>query len=139
LLAQFINRAAFAPIKDWLRGRDTALRLFRNDKTPARGDTAADYGEANFSGYSPELLPAWRWSESADGLELSQPEQTFRSALDQTTQNIFGWYLTAEGSGDLVAAGRFGDAPNPISNLNDRIKITPYFMAEKPESGKPNV
>jgi hypothetical protein len=111
------------------RPENLVLRLFSNDVTPAAGDSAAKYNEATFSGYSSITLSGFAW-KIADGEqpEASYAEQTFRSSLDQPTQNVYGWYLTQEVSGDFVAAGRFNDAPNPISNLSDQIKVTPRVI-----------
>jgi hypothetical protein len=111
------------------RPENLVLRLFSNDVTPSAGDSAAKYSEATFSGYGPITLSGFAW-QFTDGEqpEATYSEQTFRSSLDQSPQNVYGWYLTQEQSGHFVAAGRFNDAPNPISNLSDQIKVTPRVI-----------
>jgi hypothetical protein len=102
------------------------LHLFINDVTPEAGDSASKYEEATFVGYRSIVLSGYAWKVTeGDEAEAIYDEQTFRSVVDQTTQNVYGWYLTQEVSGKFVDAGRFGDAPNPITNANDNIKITP--------------
>lgn len=108
--------------------QNLVLRLYQSNTTPAEADTAATYTEATFTGYAAITLTGASWGAASAG-SISYAQQTFTSSATQTTQNIYGYYLTQVTSGTLVYAERFSDAPNAITNNGDNIKITPTITA----------
>lgn len=111
--------------------QNLVLRLFKNDKTPAEGDVAGDYTEADFTGYSAVTLAGGSWSYAAGNPGvISYAQQTFQSSADQSMQNIYGYYLTQVTSGILVAAERFASGPYPIKKNGDYIKPTPRITGK---------
>ncbi len=121
-LKYFVNNAS---------PENLVLRLYQNNVTPAETDTAASYTEATFTGYASIALTgaSWTVTEGAPS-EASYAQQSFTSSANQTTQNIYGYYLTRAISGRIAYAERFTDAPNPISNSGDVIRITPKITQD---------
>ena len=103
------------------------LKLFKSNTTPAEGDTAATYTEADFTGYSSATLTGASWTVTADTAAYAQ--QSFTSSATQTLQNVYGYYLVQATSGVLIWAERFSDAPYAISNNGDVIRVTPTITA----------
>lgn len=112
-------------------GQNLVLRLFKSNTTPGETDTEATFTEADFTGYSAITLTgsSWTVNEGAPS-DASYAQQTFTSSANQTTQNAYGYYLTQLTSGKLVYAERFTDAPYPITNNGDAIKVTPRITAD---------
>jgi hypothetical protein len=108
--------------------QNLVLRLYQNNITPGESDTEATYTEATFTGYVAVTLTGSSWGTAAGGT-ISYAQQTFTSTALQATQNIYGYYLTQVTSGKLVYSERFSDAPYPITNNNDQIKVTPTITA----------
>jgi hypothetical protein len=116
-LSYYVNKSA---------PQNLVLKLFKNDKTPANGDVAADYVEADFTGYAAKILTGANWTitEGAPSL-ATYAQQIFTSTADGQNQNIYGYYLVREGSGRIAHAERFSNAPWNIANLDDDAKVTP--------------
>lgn len=115
-LSYFVNKSA---------PQNLVLKLYTNDKTPAEGDVAADYTEANFTGYAPVNMTGATWTitEGAPS-EAAYPEQTFTSTAGSQNQNVYGYFLVRATSGRIAYAERFTTAPFNIANNGDQIKIT---------------
>ena len=105
--------------------QDLSLKLFKSNTTPAEGDTAGTYTEADFTGYTDADLVAGNWTitEGAPS-NATAAQQTFTSSADQSTQSIYGYYLVQTSSGILMWAERFSDGPYAIANNGDAIKVT---------------
>jgi hypothetical protein len=112
--------------------QNLVLKLFKNNHTPAEGDTEADYTEADFSGYAALTLTGSSWSVSSSGgvTTASYAQQTFTSDADQSTQSVYGYYLVQASSGKIMWAEKFTDGPYPISFNGDDIKVTPKVTLE---------
>lgn len=107
------------------------LRLFKSNTTPAETDTAGTYTEADFTGYSAITLTGSSWTVSGTSpTTASYAQQTFTSSADQSSQNIYGYYITRATTGDLVWAERFPAGPYPIANNGDNIKVTPQITMD---------
>lgn len=109
--------------------QNLVLRLFQNNITPGESDTAGTYTEATFTGYSAITLTGASWVSASEG-SIAFAQQTFSSSAAQTTQNIYGYYLTQTSSGILMYAERFSDGPYPVTNNGDQIKVTPTITAD---------
>jgi hypothetical protein len=108
------------------------LKLFKNNWTPADGDTEANATEATFTGYSAITLPGYGWSITPGAPTLIQyPEQLFQSTADQTAQPIYGYYLVGASSNKLLFAWRLDDGPYSVASNGDKIYITPKLQIKK--------
>lgn len=108
------------------------LKLYKNDVTPADANTESAFTEATFTGYTYIDLTTGSWTVTGGApTEATFPQQTFTSSSNQTTENIYGYFVTQQTSGKLVWAERFTDAPYPITNNGDAIKITPKIQLKK--------
>ncbi len=114
--------------------QNLVLKLYKNSYTPVAGSTEANFTEANFTGYAAITLAGANWVVTlASPSYAAYPQQTFTSSADQTTQNIYGYYLVQATSGKIMGAEAFA-TPYPISNNGDTIKITPTLYLR--ESGE---
>jgi len=104
------------------------LKLFKNNYTPIEGSIAADFTEADFTGYSSKTLTASSWVTTAGApSNTAYPVQAFTSSANQTSQSVYGYYLVRVTSGKIAYAERFTDGPYPIANSGDSISITPVI------------
>lgn len=112
---------------------DLVLRLFQNNKTPADGDTESNYTEATFTGYGSKSLSGSSWTITPGApTTLTYAEQEFASTADQSSQSIYGYYITQASSGKLLCVWRFADGPYVVSKNGDKIKVTPNISIKKP-------
>lgn len=107
------------------------LKLFKSNTTPAETDTAATYTEADFTGYSSATLTnaGWTVSEGAPS-NAEHAQQTFTSSADQTSQDVYGYYVVGGTSGEIYWAERFSDGPYAVANNGDNIKVTPKITLD---------
>jgi len=105
------------------------LKLFKSNTTPAEGDTAGTFTEADFTGYSAKTLTrsvsgsTWATPSTAGGTTSSSyAAQTFTSS-DSTSQTIYGYFIVGATTGTLIYAERFGTARNLVSP--DTLTVTP--------------
>ena len=103
------------------------LNLYQNNYTPAETDTGASFTAASFTGYAAvSMSTGASWTTSGGNpTTMSYTQQTFTCSSTGTTQQIYGYYVTATTSGTLLWSERFSDGPYPITNTGDNIKITP--------------
>lgn len=108
------------------------LKLYKSNTTPGETDTAATYTVATFTGYSNVTLTNSSWNAATAGAPsyADYAQQTFTSSADQSTENIYGYYVVGGSDTILRWAERFSDAPNPITNNGDLIKITPKITLD---------
>jgi hypothetical protein len=106
------------------------LKLYVNDKTPAEGDTAANYTEMSTHGYAAKTLNRADWTVSSAGgiTTASQPQQvwTFTAAGAVT---VYGYFIIEATSGIILWAERF-TTPQVIQYDGDQVKVTPKFTGE---------
>lgn len=111
--------------------QNLVLRLFKSNTTPGETDTEATYTEADFTGYATITLSGASWTVTPGApTSASYAQQTFTSSANQSTQNVYGYYLTQLASGKLVYAERFSDGPYPITNNGDKVNVTPTITAD---------
>lgn len=108
--------------------QNLVLKLYKSNTTPGESDTEATYTEATFTGYSSVTLTGASWG-AASGGSIAYAQQTFTSSANQTTENIYGYFIIQTTSGKLVYSERFSDGPYAITNNGDNIKITPTITA----------
>jgi hypothetical protein len=103
------------------------LRLYQNNRTPARTDTGGLYTEANFAGYAP--IPFTDWgaiTSAADVFSMSAPIKTFLCTGGPTNQ-IYGYYITGPSAANLYWAQRDDVAPVPIGINGDQYSVYPVL------------
>ena len=110
MLAHILNAEATA---------DLVLKLYENDVTPTPGDTAARYTEP--WQYTPHLLGGLDWA--IDDARADAPPQVFE--FTDFRGLVYGYFVVAETTGDLMWAERFTDGPYRIQNKGDKITVTP--------------
>lgn len=106
--------------------QDWKLQLYTNNKTPAAGDTEADYTEASGFGYAAITLSGASWTitpGAPSSASYAQQTFTFTGALG----NVYGYYIVQATSGKILCAERFSNGPYNVQNSGDEIKITPVF------------
>lgn len=94
------------------------LRVFKNNFTPLKASTLADFTEADFAGYAAaDIDPAtWPAPSSVGGVAQSMylpAPQVFTCTAG--TQDVYGWYLTDNADTVCLAAERFSNAPQTIT------------------------
>lgn len=112
-------------------GRENwTLKLYKNNVTPAEGDTAATYTEADFTGYTSKTLTStqsastWAVPSTTSGTTSSQygTAQTWNASPAQT---VYGYFVVGASSTILLFAEVFGTAKNLVSG--DTLTVTPRF------------
>jgi hypothetical protein len=107
---------------------DLDLCLYVNDKTPAEGDTVADYDELEGDGYVAIELDAELWEVTrGDPTVAVYPAQEFE--FDATLDDVYGYFLRQRDSGKLLWAERFSDGPRPAA-ATDPITVHPRITFE---------
>lgn len=111
--------------------QDHVLKLYKNNITPAAGDVAGTYTEADFTGYAAVTLGGAGWTVTPGDPSLAAfAQQTFLSSADQAVQQIYGYFLVGAVDGVIRWVERFPAGPYPVSNLNDAIKVTPKITQD---------
>lgn len=104
------------------------LKLYKSNTTPADASVTADFTESTFTGYSAATLTMASWTVTQNSgttpSVASYAEQTFTSSANQTAELVYGYFIVGATSGKLIAAEKFATAVS-ISNLNDKVSITP--------------
>lgn len=103
---------------------DLVLCLYKSNTTITSATVLADLTEADFIGYSPITTIGALWDvTTGNPAVMTYAQQTFISSAAQATQDVQG-YFVKQGT-TLIGAEPFEDAPNPITNNGDAIKVTP--------------
>lgn len=93
------------------------VRLYKNNHTPAHGDTISSYTEADFDNYAPITLSSWPGS-SLDGsfnAVSTHPDVVFSQTGTTTTNTIYGAYLTDAAGTYLIGAEANPNGPQSMN------------------------
>lgn len=114
-----------ATVQTWLQG--LTLRLFVNNYTPTRADTAANYTEATWSGYAAVALTSWTIAgyDANGNAEFDAPQKTFTASSGSPSQTIYGYYLT-DGGGNVVFA-EADPSPFTVNATGQTYQVTAHF------------
>lgn len=108
---------------------DCTLRLYVNNHVPANGDTIADYTEATFPGYA--AIPFGSWpAASLNPSNKASTElalQVFTAGVVITPEDVYGIFVTHDGTGDLVYAELDAAGPVTISTPGQSYGYLPRF------------
>lgn len=110
-------------------GQNLVLRLYSNNITPSDTDVTGTYTEATFPGYAPITLAGASWNAAAAGSIAYSAQQTWTRSSTGTPENIYGYYCTQLASSILVYSERDPAAPFAVTNLNDKVQVTPTISA----------
>lgn len=108
------------------------LRLYSNNVTPAKGDTAATYTEVIGGGYAAIPLAYGDWTITAAA--GSVPTRASQAALNiiftgvtGAPGSVYGYFITDD-DGVLFGSERFSESVVPFNpKLNSRIRVTPRY------------
>lgn len=107
------------------------LRLFSNNKVPAKTDVTADYTEVTGFGYSAVTLnPGDFVYTPGDPSTAAYPQITF--TFTGAAGPIHGYFVVQQTSGSLIFANRFANAPITVLNNGDEIRITLTLSLNNP-------
>lgn len=105
------------------------MQLYQNNYTPVQGSTLADFVEADFSGYTgPQAIIGWSTPTIVSGHAKSLANMiqwTFGGGV--TTNNIYGYYVISNTSGQLVFAERDPGAPKLMQPGSPPYQVIPAF------------
>lgn len=126
VIADYGLGAELDAIRSQLIASGSYLRLYKNNKTPARADVGADYTEADFAGYAAILVADWAAVTSlAHVFSIAAPLKTFLCSGGPLNQ-IYGYYFTGPSAANLLWAQRDDVAPVPIGVAGDQYSVLPF-------------
>lgn len=107
------------------------LHLFKNNHTPAVTDTISDYTESTFAGYAAVSMTTWTAAAIASHIAtMTSDTKTFTRSTTGTAENVYGYYVTDNGSTILLWAERDPLAPIVLTNSGDSYTVTPSLAAK---------
>lgn len=112
------------------------MRLYGNNKIPARGDTVAGYTEIAGGGYVSKALIFANWRLVAGDPSVATYNTlltwTFTGVINAPA-TIYGYYVTRNTDGKLIWAERFPAANVPFAPIaagGSIIRVLPKFSAQ---------
>lgn len=109
------------------------IRLYGNNKTPAPGDSASGYTEIAGGGYAnkPIVFGGWIINTTSQDYPLAVYNAvqlwTFTGPIN-APGTIYGWYLTRNSDGLLMAAERFGAGVVPFGpEAGSQARVLPKY------------
>jgi hypothetical protein len=107
------------------------IKLYSNNRTPTKLDTATDYTEVIGFGYSSQTLTTSSFTfVEGDPSTAAYPQITY--SFTGAAGNVYGYYVVQQVSGTLMFANRFSNAPINIANNGDEIRITLTLQLNNP-------
>lgn len=108
-------------------GTNLTLHLYTNNKTPAHGDTEADYTEASFPGYAAKTLVGSNFVITPGSPSSAvHPEETFTLNAEIALLYVYGYFFKR--GTKLVAPERFSDGPYALIHADDYIDVNPTLL-----------
>lgn len=103
------------------------IHLYTNNYAPTVNDTIANYTESSAAGYSSIVLVGTQFTISVAGSTSSAiyARQTFSYS---TSENVYGYYITNNGSSVLIWAQEFSGAPFQIPVGGGTIGLDPNIQ-----------
>lgn len=114
---------------DWMlnsTGTNIVLRLYKNDYTPVFNSIAANFTQADFTGYASVTLTRGNWNTPVTNV-LGAAEIQYNTDVSWTTttsQSVYGYYVT-DLSGNVLFAERFSQTRALVNG--DSLTISPRF------------
>jgi hypothetical protein len=130
----FTDAAEVIALRNFLNNtapQSLVLRLYSNNRSPAKSDVVGDYTEVSGNGYSAVTLNPENFVFSpGDPATAAYPQVTY--TFSGAAGNVYGYYVTRATAGDLILANRFSNAPINIANNGDEIRITLTLTLNNP-------
>lgn len=123
------DNLALEAIVNKTAAQDLVLKLFQNDYTPVKGDTAANYTVATFSGYADITLTGASWNAAAAAAIANSIERVFTHNGGATPNTIYGYFVVQVTSGTVLYAERDSGGAFTLTNNGDNVKLTPQITA----------
>jgi len=121
--------AALATFVNKLPSQNLRLHLYKNNVAIKESTNVSELEEANFPGYASSLLTGSLWSVVAGSPSVAQYQSVSMVCSDGVSpQTIYGYYVTREGTGDLMWGEAF-PTPQVILAPGNRIMVTPRLTA----------
>jgi len=111
---------------DSLPDGEVRVKLFQEDIQPLNDVTLAelDAAEADFTSYSAvDVVPGTVGEDSDHNAISILPSASFTASDDASPNQIFGYYIVTNDDANLLAAGRFDDAPVAVLDNGDTITV----------------
>ncbi len=110
---------------------DVKLRLYKNNVTPAEGDTVDTYTEGAATGYATKTLTgsSWNIATVVGVTTASYAEQTYTMTAS-TDSEYYGYYVTDSAGTILMWAELFTDGPYAMGNVGGTVKVTPRITLD---------
>lgn len=115
---------------------DFYLRLFVNDvenglsASQIEALTEADFTEASFTGYEAKTLTGGSWTVTGgDPSTATYTKQGFVSTIEQTPEEIYGYYVTRASNGYLCWYEYFASTVS-ISGASEFVSVTPVLTIQ---------
>ena len=128
----FTDAAEVVALKNYVNNtapESLVLRLYSNNRSPAKTDVVGDYTEVSGNGYSAvTLAPEDFIFTSGDPTSAAYPQVTF--TFTGPAGNVYD--VTRTTTGDVQFANRFSNAPINIANNGDEIRITLTITLNNP-------
>jgi hypothetical protein len=123
--------AALKNIVNYTAPETLVLRLFTNNRIPAKTDETADYTQLTGYGYSQvTLTPGNFVFTPGDPSTAAYPQITF--TFSGAAGFIYGYFVVTASTNQLVFANRFTNSPIQIANAGDEIRITVTLTLNNP-------
>lgn len=107
------------------------LHLYKNNFTPLITSVLADYTESTFAGYAAQSITGWTAATiTANIAKMLADAKTFTRSSTGATENVYGYYVTDNGSTIALWGERDANAPIPLTNLGDSYTVTPALAAK---------
>lgn len=102
------------------------LHLFKSNTTPTTSSVLGDFTESDFAGYASQTIITWTApAMAAHVASMVAAARTFTRSSTGASQNIYGYYVTDNGSTILLWAERDANAPIVVINNGDSYTVTP--------------
>jgi hypothetical protein len=128
-----MDAGALDMLAAYFANNDLILKLFANNRVPARLDTAAMYTEANGGDYAPRTLAKENWSiASVLGVPTAaySASQAFDFSYAVPEGLIIYGYFVVKANGVFVFAERAA-APFAVPTSGTIYKVNPKFQLSK--------
>jgi hypothetical protein len=104
---------------------DCHLHLYSNNHTPGASDTAANYTECTFTGYTAHTLARATWGTPTIVSGSAQSTYATQSWSATSSQTVYGYYTTADDDNSLVWAELFASPRSLVSG--DVLNVVPQM------------
>lgn len=110
-----------------LAPQNWTLKLYKNNYTPVGTSTAANFTEADFSGYSAKTLTYSSWTTASSVSNVAKTTYADQTWTSGSTQTVYGYYVV-DASGNLIFAELFSPQADLVASTP--LVVSPSFTLE---------